>query len=384
MSTGVPATVACDVPVDRTLRLTELAGTMAYGYDARRTPLYEANDEGYPPDPHRFLVSCDLATGVVTRLEIPEGARVFMAGLDRGEILLNDYGNGIDPWLVDVATGELTPVEVVAGRSVTLVAIDDQVLIGEETLETSLFWQIQPAILDLRPGGTGFGVLTSYDIGIQAARLRPVDLENRILVGDVADPISTNAPSVWAYALDGSPTGPPGPLQVSPEFRGLQAHVAGFDGRTIVGIAVRARHGGNQPFAWTIGDPHITWLPLPDDQAGGKASDIQDGVVVGMTYAKVDDDDDWHNGRRAIVWDLASGAFLDLGTGPAELSGAMATELSLPPQSLAVAVQGDQVLGFLGDGCIGVAENVRYCSAASFGGTSVVWDIRKWLASVAP
>jgi hypothetical protein len=386
MSTGVPAIVACEGPADRTLRLTHLSDTVAYGYDAELTPFSEleyTGDEGSPKSPSRHLVACDLATGIVTRLEGPVGTKVFIVDFDRDRLLLNGREVQPDPWLLDVTTGDLTPLKEFADRAVLPVAIDAYEVVGEQTLE-SLEYQIQPAMLDLWPGGWGFRVLTPYEIGVSAQRLRPIDIENHIIVGLVSDDSPADLPAVWIHRL-GGPTGMAAP--VLPEaFRGLLATPTGFDGRTVVGYGFRKPpYGPKQPFAWGLGDADITWLPLPEDQKGGVPWDIDGGRVVGMTSGTNEADiSEWHSENRGIVWDLASGEFLDLGTGPPELSGTLATEASLSPQSLAVDLYGNRVLGFLGEGCTEVGGESSYCSAAGFGGTSVVWDIGDWLASIAP
>jgi hypothetical protein len=154
----------------------------------------------------------------------------------------------------------------------------------------------------------------------------------------------------------------------------------------MVGWAIRHRSDGEVhhrvPWAWSLGDPAITWLPLPGDQRGGIAVDVMHGVVIGMTNDE-ELDDIGNSGTRGIAWELQSGAFLDLGTGPADLSGTMVTEGGLTPQSMVAGIDGDQVLGFLGEGCAPWTYPSD-CGPWSFGGTPIVWDIGDWLASVGP
>jgi hypothetical protein len=383
MSTGVPASSTCEVETGRTVRLTELDGTNAYGYDAQATPYAEVDPEDGPGASDRRLVACDLTSGVLTRFTSPVGTDLYIADLDRGRLLLNNYSaTNPDPRLVDASTGQVTRLTDFDDRGVFPVSMDGAVIVGEQQLE-SPEWQVQPSLVDLRPGGYGFRVVTSYQLGIAAQRLRPVEIVGWIIVGVVSDDEPFDLPSVWVYDLQGEPGfGAPVPTDV---FLGRDATVTAFDGQTLVGYGVReSARRISQPFAWTIGQREITWLPMPDGAIGGIPWAIDQGHVVGKTFGNNrEDGKEWHHDTRAIVWDLRSGEYLDLGTGPRELSGTLATETVLTPQSLAVAIQGNVILGYLGEGCAEIGGDYPfYCAAAGFGGTSITWDITDWLTSI--
>lgn len=391
MSTGVPATVACGVPASRTLTLTELGGTMAYGYESELARYSLRDDErSNPPPVAHYLSSCNLATGFVSRLDGPAGHPfidadgairdpIYIVDFNLDRLLLHVRGRGEAPgesWLLDTANGGLTPLAF-ADDAVTPVGFDDFLVLGEQTLHTSRY-ETMPTILSLQGGYTPFRSLTSYDIGVTAARLVPVAIGANIVVGNVDEPVAADAPPIFAYALQGD-DGIGAPIDIPWTRRGWRAAVTAFDGQTIAGWATRDQEDAiPKPWAWSFGDPQITWLPLPEDQRGGTPMDVAHGIVVGISLDAGDGADDaWYTEARGIAWELASGAFLDLGTGPSELSGTMVSEGGRPPQSLAASVEDHRILGFLGEGC-------SDCSPANYGGTPIVWDVADWLASIRP
>jgi hypothetical protein len=387
MSTDVPGRVACEVAPGTTLRLTKLDGTTAYGYESELTPYSEREDDrGTPQDAALYLSACDLATGVVTRLPMPVGypavepsgtvdSAAVIVDIDQGRLLL--YGERFrsrdtpDAYLLDPAVGAVEPIPGFIDRHVQPVAIEGDFVIGSQTLDTA---DGQTVAAVLRLGYDEFRLVTPNDLGLLATWMHPVEIENRIVIGDAENG------AVWAFRLDTNE-----PIDAPPSLSTEYATAGGFDGGTFVGYAYRRGTGGNpQPFAWNIRDPEVTWLPLPRNRTGGTAWDVREGLVIGNTYGQDSGDGEpsWHREKRGIVWDLRTGAFLDLGTGPAELSGTLVADTGLQPESLVAAIEGHQVLGFLGDGLESYPAFYFPASISSFGGTPVVWDISGWLASI--
>jgi hypothetical protein len=392
MSSDVPARVACEVAPGRTLRLTKLDGTTAYGYESDLTPYSERDDDrGTPQDTALYLTACDLNTGVVKRLPTPIGypsvepngtvdSAAVIVDIDQGRLLL--YGERFlsratpDAYLLDAASGNVEPIAGFIDRHVQPVAIEGDLVIGSQTLETS---DSQTVAAVLRLGSDDFRLLTPNDIGSAGSWIEPVEIRNRIVVGDIEGGDTTLPGAVWAYRLDGSV-----PIEAPQALRAASATVTGFDGGTIVGYAYSTGTGVPQPFAWNIREPDATWLPLPKNRTGATAWEVREGLVIGNTYGRDSGDGEpsWHREKRGIVWDLRSGAFLDLGMGPADLSGTLVADTGLPPESIVAAVDGHRILGFLGDSLESYPAFYFPASISSFGGTPVVWDISAWLASI--
>jgi hypothetical protein len=390
MSSDVPARVACEVAPDTTLRLVKLDGTTAYGYESDLTPYSERDDtRGTPQDTALYLSACDLTTGALRRLPMPAGypavgrygtvdSLALIADLDEGRLLL--YGDRFssratpEAFLLDPASGDVEPIPGLIDRHVQPIAIEGDLVIGSQTLETS---DSQTVAAVLRLGSDEFRLLTPGDLGLPGTWLHPVEIKNRIVVGYVENSDTADPAWPWAYRLDAEAVEGPQALRAG-------ATITGFDGGTVVGYVHSLGTGVPQPFAWNIREPDVTWLPLPKNRTGGTAWDVREGLVIGNTYGRDSGDGEpsWHQEKRGIVWDLRSGAFLDLGRGPAELSGTLVADTGLPPESLVADVSGHQVLGFLGDGLESYPAFSFPASISSFGGTPVVWDIGDWLASI--
>src|SRR6185369_15169185 len=186
-----------------------------------------------------------------------------------------------------------------------------------------------PVVLDVRTGE--LRSLTPVELGLPDARwFYPRAISDGILVG-VADYPPDDARTFWAFDL-----GTGRPIEMPPELRDALGGVTAFDGQVLVGVlSDRREDGGLQPFAWRIGDAHAMLLPVGKQQGGGMAIAIDGDLVAGNIYGPDDDNGEFlfHVGMRGVVWDLRTGHMLDLGTGPAAMSGTMATEANVAPQS---------------------------------------------------
>ena len=375
ISTGVRATTTCAVPAGRTLRLVRLAGTMAaYGYEGELTPWSTRDEErGDPIGVPQAIASCDLTTGAVRVLHGPTGSpREFSASivdLDRGRLLLRAGSReSVVTWLLDLATGSLTTIDAFVERGVAPRAIDGNFVIGSWTIDDSFSQDSLPAVYSLETGD--FRIVTPTDLGVGGTWIEPVDVANGILVGTIDNANTSLLGEAWAFILD---TGEA--IHLPRALTTDRPYIGAFDGSMIVGSALRKprdRHA--QPFMWRLGQPDVTWLSLPPGQIRGRAVALQGHLIIGDAEA-VSSGEGWSDKRRAVVWESATGALLDLGVGPLELSGTRATDSGGTPQSSASAIDGNLVLGFLGDAC-------GPCGAPSFGGTPVVWDISEWVASL--
>ncbi|HJP87514.1 MAG TPA: hypothetical protein VJ850_00545 [Candidatus Limnocylindrales bacterium] len=382
LSSRIPATIACEVPAGRTLKLTDLTGSIAYGYEAELTPWSERDsDRDNPQRVEMNLGTCDLGTGTFVRLaEIIDGVRreefVTHLGLvaqDAERIL---FGGGEATWVLDKGTSHLERLAGFTDRRARAIGLDYPYVLGEQTLPALPGSPSEPdtvpAILDLRTGDVR--ILTAAELGVDAPWIRPQAISNGIIVGRTQD--DGNDWPLWAFDL-----GTGRPIDVPSALRQGFITVRGFDGQVIVGSSFpHDSDDGPRPFAWRVGSDHVTWLKVGAGHMGASAIAVDGALVVGNVYGPNDQQGEFtlHVGMRAVVWDIASGERLDLGTGPAALSGTMATEAGLEPQSLAADIEGDRVLGFLGSGC----DDTPPCNAYSFGGTPVIWDIGAWLTSI--
>ncbi|HET7180869.1 MAG TPA: hypothetical protein VFI15_01400 [Candidatus Limnocylindrales bacterium] len=380
MSGDVPATTACGVPAGRTLKLTELAGPVAYGYEAALTPYSEADsDRGNPQVVPYDLAICELATGAFTRVH-DAGLRGHVAAQDAGRLLFETgnprFAPSADSSSYDLATGTIQRLDAFVQNDIFAIDLDGDLVLGEDRNPTTDEFSDPsvPAVLDLRTGQVR--TLTPAELGLPDARwFRPKAISDGVLVGLAEFPPDDDR-TFWAFDL-----GTGHPIQMPPELRDAGGTVTAFDGQVLVGaLADRRDDGGPQPFAWRIGDAHATLLPVGKHHRGGMAIGIDGDLVAGNIYGPDDYNGEFlfHVGMRGVVWDLRTGKMLDLGTGPAAMSGTMATEANLAPQSMAAAIEGHRVLGFLGAGC----DGDPWCASMSFGGTPIVWDISAWIAAL--
>jgi hypothetical protein len=360
MSTRVDAVAACAQTPDRIRVFKVLVGTTAYGQDEAFVPEAAHDFSGDTDGGRPQSVSCDLSTGVVTPMNVPV-SRESSFSFDAGRLLVNGH-------LVDLATGDVQRLDAGDAFGFEPAAIRGDLVVGTQRFANGD--TARPAVLDLRSGT--YRVLEPQEIGVPGTWTRAVDVEAGLVVGSIEQATVGDPEPIWVYDLrNDRPVEPPPPASVAPGALGYAAPTA-IDGGVVVGWAYR-RSNDPQPFAWAVGEPTVTWLAVPADQLGAVPVAIENGLVVGTSKGDQSSHSDFVVENRGIVWDLASGDFLDLGVGPRALSGTLAVEAGFTPQSLVTALDGEHVLGFLG-------QSTGFYT--QFGGTPVIWDISEWLTSI--
>lgn len=108
-----------------------------------------------------------------------------------------------------------------------------------------------------------------------------------------------------------------GAIDLHPAFLsgiGARSVANGFAGNLQVGSGADASTGGrNVPLAWRDTAASAKFLPIPFVNAGGQAN-ATDGVQIVGSAIGYDRDGTTLGGTHALIWNVATGAVLDIGT----------------------------------------------------------------------